>query len=503
MNKKIFLYEIDPLFFYDENDDGYGDFQGLNKKIDYFNFLNIDAILLVDIFNQENIIIKKPEESIYDKYGNFKELKLLVKNLKKYQINLFVEVDLKNILNSMIIKTTIEDFKSNHISKYIEQFGDANDKSLEWNTKNRIDAFKKIISFWKNIGVTKFVFSNFETIYENNNKLDAKLIDQLKIFYQLAKEIDENIEIGLRSLFFKTNTVNLIFKKYIGVFCNWYIDSSYSLIGCDKNHPFDIQKKFNQKYLFQKIKKLKIKNEDFHRYIISFNNNRIGRVNSRWLQEQNLIDESNKCLLMLTNILPFSSVNYFGDEIGQLRLKDINPNKKYNYHYIERKRYIESKKYDVWDFEESQKSLSRINTQSIFVWNSSPNGGFSKAKNLFRSLPINYQSHNLINEYEDPNSIVNFYKKIMQLSRNLKKFENKIKIFFYKKITIIKFYEETYSIMFLINLSNQTIDKKISNKWKVVMSTIANKEYLHKTTCLSPYESLILIKMKKKKSLKK
>lgn len=497
MNKKIFLYEVDPLFFYDGNDDGFGDFKGMNKKIDYFNFLNVDGIILPDIFNQEQIIIKKPQESIYDKYGNIDDLKLFINNLKKFNIDLFVEIDLKNILNSMIIKTTLEEFKSNDISKYIEQFGDNEQNSLKWNTKNRIDAFKKILYFWHNIGVKKFIFSNFETIYENNNKLDQNLIEQLMIFYQIAKEIDSNIEIALRSIFFKTKVINIIFKKYINVFCDWYIDSSYSLIGCDKHHPFDIQKKFNQKVLFQKIKKLKIKKDDVHKYIISFNNNKIGRVNSRWLHEKNLINESNKCLLMLTNILPFSTINYFGDEIGQLHLSDINPNKKYNYHYIERKRYIESKKYNVLDFEKSQKSLSKINTQATFVWNKGLNGGFTTSSYIFRTLPINYKTHNLTDEFNDPDSIVNFYKKIIQLSKSHENLNNKIKIIFYKKITIIKLYEKSYSIMFLINLSNETIDKKIGNKWKVVMSTIANKEYVDKTTCLAPYESLILIKINK------
>ena len=30
MSKKLFLYEVDPLFFYDSNNDGFGDFKGLS-----------------------------------------------------------------------------------------------------------------------------------------------------------------------------------------------------------------------------------------------------------------------------------------------------------------------------------------------------------------------------------------------------------------------------------------------------------------------------------------
>ena len=61
-------------FFYDANNDGFGDFKGLSQKINYFQYLNIDAILLPDIFNQEEIIAKDVQISIYDKYGNLKQL---------------------------------------------------------------------------------------------------------------------------------------------------------------------------------------------------------------------------------------------------------------------------------------------------------------------------------------------------------------------------------------------------------------------------------------------
>ena len=86
MSKKLFLYEVDPLFFYDTNNDGFGDFKGLSQKINYFQYLNIDAILLPDIFNQEEIIAKDVQISIYDKYGNLKQLKKMIDDFQKNNI---------------------------------------------------------------------------------------------------------------------------------------------------------------------------------------------------------------------------------------------------------------------------------------------------------------------------------------------------------------------------------------------------------------------------------
>lgn len=121
MSKKLFLYEVDPLFFYDANNDGFGDFKGLSQKINYFQYLNIDAILLPDIFNQEEIIAKDVQISIYDKYGNLKQLKKMIDDFQKNNIDIYVQIDLKNILKSMILKTSFKDIFQPDISKYIEE----------------------------------------------------------------------------------------------------------------------------------------------------------------------------------------------------------------------------------------------------------------------------------------------------------------------------------------------------------------------------------------------
>ena len=121
MSKKLFLYEVDPLFFYDANNDGFGDFKGLSQKINYFQYLNIDAILLPDIFNQEEIVAKDVQISIYDKYGNLKQLKKMIDDFQKNNIDIYVQIDLKNILKSMILKTSFKDIFQPDISKYIEE----------------------------------------------------------------------------------------------------------------------------------------------------------------------------------------------------------------------------------------------------------------------------------------------------------------------------------------------------------------------------------------------
>lgn len=498
MSKKIFLYEVDPLFFYDANNDGFGDFKGLNQKLSYFQYLNVDAILIPDIFNQEDIIAKDVEVSIYDKYGNLKQLKKMINNFQENNIDIYVQIDLKNILKSMILKTSFEDVFQSDISKYIEEDNSSKFKILNWNTQKRIDAFKKIINFWSNLNIKNFVFTNFEQLYEKNNKLDKKLLFQLKFLYELTKEINHQCTVGLRSMLFNNKTINYIFQNYISAICDIYIDSSYSLFGTDKQYPFELKKTFNCKMLSKKLKTLKIPFEHNSKYFISINNNKIGRVNSRWLNEEILIDESNKCLLMITNLLLYSTVNYYGDELGLLRLNIRDKKDYFDYEYNEKKRALEFNNYKIDYFEESQKYLSKINAQSFFIWNSEKNGGFTKNDFSFRKLPINYLTHNWESEFNDKNSILNFYKNLIVLNKNIdlehlaKK--QKIEIKLKKRLFTIKITEETNENIILINLSNRSINKRLNEKWKVVLSTITNKKYLKNIESLSPYESLVLVK---------
>ena len=494
----MFLYEVDPLFFYDSNKDGYGDFAGFIKKMDYFDFLNVDGIVFPDIFNQEDIILKNIQLTIFDKYGNINELKEIVQKLKNKNKEFFIEINLEKILSSAIVKTSFEDMKSIDIMKFIDEENNSQLNDLTWNIEKRINAFKKVISFWTNkINVNNYIITDFEFIYEKNNKLDSKLYEQLKFFYNEIKQINQNAIVGLKSLHLSNSTINRIFKNDIGIICDMFIDSSYSLIGTEKKHKFDIMKNFEHKVVLKKIKQIKIEPKLFTRYFVSFNNNRIGRVNSRWLNETILINESNKCLLMLSNSLPYSSINYYGDEIGMMRLDIENRDDFHDYEFIEKKRKMEFNKYKTIDFEQSQMFLSRINSQSTFTWNNNVNAGFSENKKIFRKLPLNWKTHNLLKQYNDNDSIVNFYKKIVEQLRNIEKLfgdekQQKISIKLKRKIFIIKFGTKNNIQMILINFSNKSINKKINKKWKVVLSTFTNKNYDSKIEMFCPYESVVL-----------
>ncbi len=488
-NKKT-IYEVDPLFFFDSNKDGFGDFEGFLKKIDYIKELKIDNVLFPDIFNQESIIAKDPQVFIFDKYGNFKDLKKIIEKLKEINKNLIVEINLSNILNSAITKSSMQDLKSKDIYMFLESETNANyleDKKIN----PKLESIKKIISFWTKLGLNDFLISNIDL--KNWNKINFDW-SEISNIYKLIKEINQNANIGIKSLFLDIKSINNVFKKSNEYF-DFVVDSSFSLLGTNQKHPFDIMEKFNIKKLLKKIKRIKIKEKD--KYFICLNNNLIGRVNSRWLDENNLINEANKSLIMFNTLLPYSSIVYYGDEIGTSRLKIENIEDFHDYEYTEKKRKLEFLNFKIDDYNESQKFISKINSQSIFMWNNDLNCGFSKKEKIFRTLPINHETHNLKNQYIDSNSIFNFFQKInefknKELINNVFDFKMKIK----KDIlSILMSSTENKKFLFIINLTNKTKKIKLQNNFNIVISTYENKKYKNQqTNYLLPYESLILTK---------
>lgn len=480
-NQKKFLYEIDPLFFCDQNNDGFGDFEGFLNKIDYFKYLNVDGVIIPDIFNQEEIILKNSEISIFDKYGNIKHLKKIINYFKENKIEFFVEIDINNFHNSSLTKIKPEDIKKIDIEKFI---------IVNKKNKNNYEdeAFKTIIDFWTKIGVYNFVFKN-----DNKNFINS--VSYFKNFYNVTKNINSESNVGFRFFFLNKQINKKIFNENKKEkFFDFIIDSSFSLLGTKKNYEFDIMKKFKIKDLYRKIKNINF--NSFENYFISFNNNQIGRINARWLKEFNFINESNKTLIMLQNFLPFSNINYYGDELGWLNIKIKSVEEYHDYDFYNKKRFLENK-FNNFQYEKDQKFLSRINSQNFFGWNNEKNYGFSNKKNLSKNFPLNIQKYNLSKQFDDENSIFNFYKNSIDLIKN-KLNLNEISNFKIKyKNKFIKFLlkQNEVKILCLINLNNKVLNKKISKKWSILLSSY-NKNYDLPLNFLCPYESFLLIKNK-------
>ncbi|MGL5617672.1 MAG: alpha-amylase family glycosyl hydrolase [Metamycoplasmataceae bacterium] len=504
-SNKLIFYEVNPLFFYDSNDDGYGDFNGISKKIDYFSFIDIDCVIIPDIFNNYSELMLSEFVEFKNKYGKIDDIKNMIANFEAKKINFAVEINIKDIKKSLL-------FSRNGIIDN-EQFGESKkafflhinqseNQSENWNSKKSIESFKKIIRFWTSLNVTNFVFVNFERLFNKNEVFSTTSKEQLSELYKLTKNINLNATIILKSGLLTPENISACLKEIPKV-ADYFIDTSYSLLGTNPKTKNDLIEKFKPSKLFKKIEKATLDNNLNHNIIMSLGSSLSGRINSRWGDEKSFNSLASKAFLAVSQLSPSSSLIYYGDELGTLKIDMKNIHDFHDIYAIERKRLMQSQGQRGGDFFNAQQYLSPINTQSLFQWDNSINGGFSKGKVTIRKISSTYKNINVAKQYNDFDSSLYFLKTLIEFTRNpiYRSFFNDDKATI--KVTLISQAVIKYSyklndekLYVFINVSKNWRNVNISEKLIVVLSNYSNKTYNNKIKMLAPFETIILFPKK-------
>ncbi|MGL5204971.1 MAG: alpha-amylase family glycosyl hydrolase, partial [Metamycoplasmataceae bacterium] len=369
-SNKLIFYEVNPLFFSDSNDDGFGDFNGISKKIDYFTFIDVDCVIIPDIFNNHSELMLSEFVDFNNKYGNIDELKNMIANFETKNINFAVEINIKEIKKSIL-------FSKNGIINN-EQIGESKKafflhrnqseaQSENWNSKKSIESFNKIIKFWTSLNVTNFVFVNFERLFNRNEIFSSTSKEQLVELYKLTKKININATIIIKSGMLTQENINSCLQN-IPKIADYFIDTSYSLLGTNQKTRNDKIDNFKPRKLFKKIEQTILEKTLNHNIIVSLGSSLSGRINSRWGDEKSFNSLASKAFLTVSQLSPASSLIYYGDELGALKIDIKNIHDFNDIYIIERKRLMQSQGQSEEAFLHAQQYLSPINTQSLFQW---------------------------------------------------------------------------------------------------------------------------------------
>ena len=93
--KEAVVYQIYPRSFYDSNDDGIGDLNGIIEKIDYINELGVDVVWLTPINespNYDNGYDISDYKKIMKEFGTLNEFKNLIKEAEKRDIKIIIDL---------------------------------------------------------------------------------------------------------------------------------------------------------------------------------------------------------------------------------------------------------------------------------------------------------------------------------------------------------------------------------------------------------------------------
>jgi alpha-glucosidase len=453
--KGAVLYEIYPRSFQDSNNDGIGDLNGITQRLDYLKTLGVDAIWLTPIYPSPQVDFGydiSNYEAIDPQYGTLKDFDHLIVEAKKRNIRVIMDLVLNHtsdkhpwFIESRSSKTNPKrnwyvwrdgngpgqppnnwqsdfghsawefDPKTNQYyyhKFYIQQ------PDLNWDNPQVRKAMYDVERFWINRGVAGFRLDAITTLFEDpqwrddaeikdangktsmNDYGDVKLSDYMT--NNLPKVNDVLSELRQVADSYKGRDIVLIGETYLNSIND--LKKMYGANDDELQLPMDMQIGFINKLdvgLFrQRINEVQNdigKNEP----MLVFDNH----DNPRWDRygDGKHNQDIGRVIATILFATRGTALFYYGDEIGMVTTPP-------------------TRKEDVRDpvgLTGWPKYKGRDGERTPMQWDDGPNAGFT-GPNVKSWLPIpsSYKTVNVKNEVMDFDSMLNWYKQLIEFRRS-------------------------------------------------------------------------------------
>ncbi|MDW6005261.1 glycoside hydrolase family 13 protein [Vibrio mangrovi] len=454
--KNAVIYQIYPRSFYDTNDDGIGDIQGIIQKLDYIKSLNVDAIWLCPVCTSPDV------DNGYDcsnyleidpRYGTNQDMSDLIAAAGEREMGIIIDLVLnhtsdqhrwfQNALTGRDAKfrdfyiwgegTTDHygnrlppnDLQSNfggsawEYHRETDQFylhlHDKSQPDLNWSNPQVRDALYGIVQFWIDQGVAGFRLDVIDLIgkepFQNITQNGPKMHDYIhelagKTFAgQPVMTIGETWgatpEEALKFIAPERQELNMVFQFEPMQLDKQAGGQRWDLAPLDKLA-------FKKNYLKWQTS---LRNRGWN--ALFANNHDLPRVVSRWGNDREYRAQSAKALAAVLYLMQGTPFIYQGEEIGMTNIP-----------YDSIDDFIDIETINTWH-ERKQRGIAeteiltslrakcRENGRTPMQWNSQPYAGFSTASPWYAANP-NYPEINVAIQESDQHSILNFYRTLLQ-----------------------------------------------------------------------------------------
>ncbi len=515
------VYQIFPRTFADGNGDGSGDIQGIIQRLDYLNdgdidseeSIHIDAIWLSPI-NKSPMYDNGYDVSDYCEidsvFGDFDDFENLITQAHQRKIKIILDLVInhtsdehpwfaESCSNNNNAKSDWyhwrdpsdeDDVPNNWLSfyggtawtycesrkQYYYHTFDCRQPDLNWRNPKVKQAIYDMIRFWLDKGVDGFRLDASSVYSKDKNYRDNPLKDKEKPeefdsqHHLYDKDLPENHQIikEIRAIIDQYDDRVLIGETFIS--SGLYESVIFRGANNDELHlPFTFDFPFSPWYpghLQKEIIKKELMTPDDAWSVYFLDNHDLARHLSRWV-DCSLCDNPigiAKAAATILLTVKGTPVLYYGQEIGMVDHENI-PAEKLR---------------DRATIAHEGESASRDKARTPMQWDNSVNAGFSFGKNVEPWLPINdnYQEVNVATEFEDKDSILNFYKaliKIRKKSRVLQQGSWRTLIHYpYEHLAYIREID-TEQVLVVINFSEEKelkVDEDLEfENWQVLLST--------------------------------
>ncbi len=459
--KSSTIYQVYPKSFYDSNGDGIGDIRGIIEKLDYIRSLGVDYIWSTPFFVSplnDNGYDVEDYRKIHPLFGTMADVEELIAEAGKRGMGLMFDMVFNHTsthhewfqkallgdpeyMDYYIFKdggadTPPTNWQSKFggsaweyvpsLKKWYLHLFDVTQADLNWENPRVREELKDVIRFWKDKGVKGFRFDVVNLIskpevYEDDTQGDGKrFYSDGPHIHEYLKELVADTGIGDMVTVGEMSATNL-------ENCLRYSNpDEKELSMCFNFHHLKVDYKDGKKWElmkpdYQELKKLfetwqtEMQKQNGWNAVFWCNHDQ-PRIVSRMGDEEKYWKESAKMLATCVHMLRGTPYIFQGEELGMTNtgysnISEYRDVESINYYHI----LLEEGKTQ----EEALEVLgqrSRDNSRSPMQWDAGTYAGFSESKPWI-GIPDNHSYINVTMEEQDPDSILNYYRKLIQLRK--------------------------------------------------------------------------------------
>jgi alpha-glucosidase len=457
--KGAVIYEIYPRSFQDSNGDGIGDLNGITSRLDYLKTLGVDAIWLSPIYPSPQIDFGydiSDYEAIDPQFGTMADFDRLVAEAKKRNIGVIMDLVLNHTSDKHPWFVASRSSKANpkrnwYVWKdgkpggtppnnppnnWLSVFGHSGwewdaktsqyyyhrfyiqQPDLNWNNPQVRKAMYDVERFWINRGVAGFRLDAVTSLFEDPSFTDENYVHDangnIKINAYGDKQVDtkktdnlpkvNDVLKELRTVADQTKgrKVVLIGETYVNSIAD--LRRLYGANNDALDLPMDLQVGFINKFDVATFRKNIDDAEtklDGDEPLFVFDNH----DNPRWDRygEESHHRDIGRMLATILFASRGTAMMYYGDEIGMVTTTPTS-------------------KEDVKDpigITGWPQEKGRDGERTPMQWNVGPNAGFTKeGVTPWLPIPPSYKTANVQMEVADYDSLLNWYKQLIELRRN-------------------------------------------------------------------------------------
>lgn len=463
--KEVVAYQVYPRSFNDSNNDGIGDLPGVIEKLDYFKDLGIDVIWLSPMYkspNDDNGYDISDYQDIMDEFGTMEDFDCLLKGVHDRGMKLILDLVVNHTSDEhpwfiesksskdnpkrdwyiwadpkddgsepnnweSIFNGSTWQFDETTNQYYFHLFS-KKQPDLNWDNPEVRESVFNMMNWWFEKGIDGFRVDAITHIKKTFEAGDLPVPEGKK--YAPAFDVDMNqpgIHNWLQEM--KDESLSQYDIMTVGEANGVTPDNAEEWVGEDKgkfNMIFQFEhlglwstgdSQFDVKSYKEVLNRWQKRLEGIGWNALFIENHDQPRRVSTWGNDKDYWFESATSHAVVYFLQQGTPFIYQGQEIGMTNypfesIETFNDVAVRNEYQI-----VKEQGGDVDQLLDKYRMENRDNSRTPMQWNDSTNGGFTEGKPWFPVNP-NYRDINVAHQLEDEHSVLNFYKKLIQLKKS-------------------------------------------------------------------------------------